>query len=108
MLQKPLEVKFKHIGKLLHAIFRIHNFYITMRLQENPFYDLSNDEDFVATSGIAHVGPQPVNYLPSNISQEIPVESDVVRNALLHVIRDRNVLRPQYNMVRRVMQDVEE
>lgn len=106
MLQKPLEIKLKNLGKLLNAIFRMHNFYITMRKRRDPCYSINLDDDYIALLGLTNRGGQEM-YPSSDVTSEIHVESDVVRTALRRHIESNNILRPQYNTARRVNEDAD-
>ena len=96
MLQKPLEIKLKNLGKLLNAIFRMHDFYITMHKWLDPCYSINLDEDCIALLGMTNRGGQEM-YPSSDVMSEINVESDVVRAAVMCLFESNNIFRPQYN-----------
>jgi hypothetical protein len=117
IFKKPLEISMGNIGRLLNAIFRLHNFCIRMRLRDNPDYSVRFDEDLsitipnTAENEDTTVFATLYNATGDENEDGIMVQSpditnEVVRNRILDYLTTNNIRRPHYNVARQESNDL--
>lgn len=111
LLKRPLRTRMKNMGILIHAIFRIHNFCITRRLQEDTEYNIRSDLDLrdESMTGVQFDGN---NYSalydhpgPDGGTSISRIESNMVRMAIVNRIEREGFMRPRNNIIRREAED---
>jgi hypothetical protein len=60
LFKQPLQVRMSSSGQLIHTAFRLHNYCINMRLQENP------DDEALADTDLVHAVNHVQTALPKN------------------------------------------
>ena len=91
VFKRPLSVKIKNVGKIIHCCMRLHNYCISQRLSEDCNYTVESElNDFRAED----------SQYQSDLEEVVESGNEVLRNAILDHIKSRNVRRPEYNLRR--------
>eukprot|EP00918_Siedleckia_nematoides_P073861 GHVU01161323.1.p1 GENE.GHVU01161323.1~~GHVU01161323.1.p1 ORF type:complete len:427 (-),score=21.48 GHVU01161323.1:63-1343(-) len=94
ILKGPLQVKLRHVGKVVMCISRLHNYCINERLR------LNNPLDDVEIEPVFTVDGRQLGYVPSDISVVSVPGNCVIREYIVSDITGTGIGRPTTNIVR--------
>ncbi len=106
IFKKPLEISLLNVAKLIECCFKLHNFFIDMKIKDDGAFFLKNIEKEIEPMGLLAEGEEHHAYMRT-VFNELTVVPDEMsdlglqhlqRDMILETIKKNNYRRPQRNI----------